>query len=331
VSILFGPVSTEEQYQCDVFVIMPFRDEFRQMYVNIIKVVCDELNLVVKLGDDFFSNRQIINEIWSAINNCSIVIADCTGRNANVFYELGLAHTLGKNTIILTKDEKDIPFDIQGIRHIPYTDSIQGGNELKTKLRQALERVIASVEGSIEIDTSNLARNLKSKDLKRYSLALSKDANILKEETRKANKLNEYDWMEFFAEAWINVEPGNTRAYEDLATALIRSNQPQQAITVGEKLINLSKLNHVGYHTIGEAYNLKGEWENAVKWLELARSYASPTFKQFVLNDLLEAYEGSGLIDKAIEILEELIPLQDKFLATLSQEKLDHLKNIRKN
>jgi hypothetical protein len=222
-SFLFGQVSTDEQYLCDVFVIMPFRQEFLDVYTHIIKKVCDDLGLDVKLGDDFFSNRQIINEIWSALNNCRLVIADCTGRNANVFYELGIAHTLEKNTIILTKKKEDIPFDIQGLRYIEYMDTIQGSHILEQELKRAIERVLElDTSAPIDLDQSNIIQLLRKKDSQRFKLSLSTDTKLLRIETEKAQKLEEYDWMELFAEAWTRVDPGNERAYEDLGIALIR-------------------------------------------------------------------------------------------------------------
>jgi hypothetical protein len=42
-------------------------------------------------------------DVWNSIYSSSIIIADCTGRNPNVFYELGIAHTLGKPVILSLK------------------------------------------------------------------------------------------------------------------------------------------------------------------------------------------------------------------------------------
>jgi len=42
-----------------------------------------------------FDNREIIEDIWESICMCRIVVADVTDRNPNVFYKLGICHTLG--------------------------------------------------------------------------------------------------------------------------------------------------------------------------------------------------------------------------------------------
>ena len=50
--------------------------------------------------------------IWESINRARIVIADTTTRNPNVFYEIGICHTLGKDVILITQDSEDVPFDL---------------------------------------------------------------------------------------------------------------------------------------------------------------------------------------------------------------------------
>ncbi|HEX2907535.1 MAG TPA: hypothetical protein VHO69_11775 [Phototrophicaceae bacterium] len=139
---IFGCPSTAPQFQCDIFVIMPFAEEFKPVYESVIKPLesDSDLNLKkgIKRGDDFFSHHNIMEEIWSALNACQIVIADCTGRNAYVFYELGIAHTLGKPYILITQDVKDAPFDIQGRRLIEYKDSIAGTEKLRADLKKAI-------------------------------------------------------------------------------------------------------------------------------------------------------------------------------------------------
>ncbi len=136
------PPSTLPDYQCDVFVIMPFAETFNAVYTDALKPLCKELNLTIKRGDDFFANHYIMEEIWFAIYNCRIVIADCTGRNPNVFYELGIAHTLGKQVIPITQDGKDVPFDVSGRRFIEYEASFSGPKKLQENLKAAIVRIL---------------------------------------------------------------------------------------------------------------------------------------------------------------------------------------------
>lgn len=147
VSPIFGlPVMTK-QFQCDVFMVMPFRDPFHTIYSDHIKPVVESLNVEVKLGDNFFSKHEIMTEIWSAIFNSKLLIADCTGKNPNVFYELGIAHTLGRPAIMITQNIDDIPFDVRGKRAIVYEYTSRGMKELEIKLKSAIESLLNDGEG----------------------------------------------------------------------------------------------------------------------------------------------------------------------------------------
>ena len=110
----------------DVFVLMPFRDELAPVYNDHIQPVCKRLSLECKRADDIFGSSQIIDDVWELIVNSETIIADCTDRNPNVFYELGIAHTLGKRVVLITQSSDDIPFDIRHIRYINYDFTPRG-------------------------------------------------------------------------------------------------------------------------------------------------------------------------------------------------------------
>lgn len=110
----------------DIFVLMPFNDDLKPVYEDHIAPVVRDLELTVGRADDFFAASSIINDVWNAIYACQIVIADCTGRNPNVFYEIGIAHTVGKPTVLLTQDIQDVPFDLRHLRSIVYSYTPRG-------------------------------------------------------------------------------------------------------------------------------------------------------------------------------------------------------------
>lgn len=89
---IFSPVDDLSRFKSDVFVIMPFAKQFEAVFTDAIKPTCQELSLTVKRGDDFFTHHNIMDEIWFAIYASKLVIADCTGRNPNVYYELVFRH-----------------------------------------------------------------------------------------------------------------------------------------------------------------------------------------------------------------------------------------------
>lgn len=124
--------------------IMPFSGQFQSIYEDYIKPVVESFNLKVARADDFFTNRSIFEDIWGALARSRFIIADCTGRNANVFYELGIAHTIGKPTILLAQALSDLPFDIQGRRAIIYEDRSKGLRLLQDKLRDAVSALLSA-------------------------------------------------------------------------------------------------------------------------------------------------------------------------------------------
>jgi hypothetical protein len=135
----FGEPDQDATLKSDVFVLMPFKPELRPVYDDHIKTACNNAVLSCRRADDFFRVGQIMNDIWAAISLADWIIADCTGRNANVFYEMGIAHTLGKRVILITQDEDDVPFDIRHIRFFKYEFTPRGMKKLEEVLVSTLK------------------------------------------------------------------------------------------------------------------------------------------------------------------------------------------------
>ncbi len=122
------------------FVLMPFREEFQEIYEKVIKVVASEMEMTAIHGGEIFSNREIMEDVWDSICQAKLIIADVTQRNPNVFYELGICHTLGKDTIVITQNKDDVPFDIQGRRYLLYDPGNQAS--LRSDLRKIFKYVL---------------------------------------------------------------------------------------------------------------------------------------------------------------------------------------------
>ena len=88
----------------DLFVLMPFSSDLKEVYEDHIKNAAVSLNLKIARADDFFSASAVMQDVWNAICKSRLIIADRTGRNPNVFYEIGLAHTVGKSVILITQN-----------------------------------------------------------------------------------------------------------------------------------------------------------------------------------------------------------------------------------
>jgi hypothetical protein len=129
----------------DVFVVMSFKPVLRPVYDDHVLKVTKSLNLAAKRADDFFGAHHIMSDVWEAINAARLIIADCTGRNPNVFYEIGMAHTLGKTVILITQNKSDVPFDLQTIRYIQYEYTPPGMKLFEENLLQTLKMELESI------------------------------------------------------------------------------------------------------------------------------------------------------------------------------------------
>jgi hypothetical protein len=79
---------------------------------------------------DIWQNSTVIQDVFSLIFRAHIVVCDFTGKNPNVFYEAGIAHTLGKHVVPITQSQADIPFDLQHHRFLHYLNNAEGRVEL---------------------------------------------------------------------------------------------------------------------------------------------------------------------------------------------------------
>ena len=127
-----------------VFVIMPFTQDWsNDIWEQVLKPAVQEIDMTPVRADDLYG-QNIMEDVWQSILKAAIIICDTTGRNPNVFYELGIAHTLGKKVLLLTQNIDDIPFDLQAYRHIEYAVTISGGNQLKETIKKHIKETLSS-------------------------------------------------------------------------------------------------------------------------------------------------------------------------------------------
>lgn len=115
--------------------MMPFDAGFNAVYEAIQKA-SSIVGLRCSRADDIWENPAIIQDVVALIDRSRIVVCDCSGRNPNVFYEAGIAHTLGREVILITQSEHDIPFDLRHLRYIRYLNNAEG-REVLTRALQA--------------------------------------------------------------------------------------------------------------------------------------------------------------------------------------------------
>lgn len=139
-----------------VFVIMPFEEAWSDViWSDVLTPAIKEIGMNPIRADDLFG-PNIMEDVWKGILQAAILICDITGRNPNVFYELGIAHTLGKKVILLTQNADDIPFDLRHLRHIIYGTSLKDGLKLKNDVKVYITQAIFNGENEITTDSNSI-------------------------------------------------------------------------------------------------------------------------------------------------------------------------------
>jgi hypothetical protein len=120
------------------FVLMPFDKRYDSIYRDVILPVTDELGFGAIRSDDIFDVKPIMRDIWENINTAKFLIAVLSGKNPNVFYELGLSHSIGKLVILLSDRIRDVPFDLRHLRIVTYDTKKVNAEKLKKSLTKTI-------------------------------------------------------------------------------------------------------------------------------------------------------------------------------------------------
>lgn len=145
------------------FVLMPFSEEFTDIYESGIKSIAKDYNVNAERLDDQIFDCNMVDQIYSQIDKCDFIIADMTNRNPNVFYEVGYADSKKKLVILLTQNSDDIPFDFKQRTHIVYDGSIkklkeQLGSRIVWALKEIENRAKKPLTANIKVKDSNIIR-----------------------------------------------------------------------------------------------------------------------------------------------------------------------------
>ena len=123
------------------FVVMQFAEPYNTFYRQVIQSQAEAAGFEVFRIDEKDGPGVIFQDIQREIEQASVVIAEITPANPNVFYEVGYAHALRKPTILLAQRGAELPFDIRSFRVVFYNDSIAGKAEVERNLQNHLEAV----------------------------------------------------------------------------------------------------------------------------------------------------------------------------------------------
>jgi hypothetical protein len=126
------------------FILVPFNRNYEGVYEEI-KSVCQEHHIQCYRGDEDLIKGDIFRHILKMISQSSLIIAVIDGRNPNVFYELGLAHGVGKTTILVSKNADKIPFDVKSKFIVFYNSTNDLHQQLSVELKKYLNDSSAAV------------------------------------------------------------------------------------------------------------------------------------------------------------------------------------------
>ena len=131
------------------FVMMPFAAPLGGYYASIYEPAIKKAGLTpIRADTDIFGTGKIIDQIWAGLNRAKVLVAELTGRNPNVLYELGLAHALHKPVVLISSNEADVPFDVRHVRVIYYevTDPFWG----EKLIAKVAENIISAIKNPQE-------------------------------------------------------------------------------------------------------------------------------------------------------------------------------------
>lgn len=104
-----------------VFCVMPFSEMWSDtVWRSCIEVAANGAHLKPNRGDTTLRTGSLIKNVWNQILDCGCVVADLSAPNPNVYYELGMAHALGRDTFVMVQKGIDLPADIKGAHYLEY-------------------------------------------------------------------------------------------------------------------------------------------------------------------------------------------------------------------
>ncbi len=136
-TVIFGPMHIDDR-RPNAFIAMPFSEPYNEVYRDAIRPIVDEIGYDPFRVDEAAGPGIILNDIWNRITEASVVLAEISEPNPNVYYEIGVAHALKKPTVLLAQRGTKLPFDVGPHRCIFYDNTIAGRQRLVDALRGSL-------------------------------------------------------------------------------------------------------------------------------------------------------------------------------------------------
>ncbi len=122
------------------FVVSPFQQQFEEIFEYAIKPAANACGFDCERVKDIQGPINIIQQIIANIYEADAIVADLTGMNPNVFYELGVAHSVpvSNRTIMISQELDDLPFDIASFQVLKYEHNFEGHVALRESLKERI-------------------------------------------------------------------------------------------------------------------------------------------------------------------------------------------------
>lgn len=157
-----------------IFILMPFDNPLTIIYKNYIQKPLEAKGFTVKRADDIYKSNPILKDILDKISMADLIIAELTGRNPNVFYELGRAHEQEKYVIQICQNTEDIPFDLRHIRTIIYENSPEGCEKLEKTIFKFIKDYIDDREEKPTIRETKQRKKVNAEEASNLRLSIEK-------------------------------------------------------------------------------------------------------------------------------------------------------------
>ena len=132
------------------FILMPFGSWFDRYFKEIYVPATKEAGFEPLRADGLFSAGAVMEQVWAQIRKAKVLLADLTGKNPNVFYELGLAHAARKPVVFVAGDIDDVPFDVRHLRVVVFDVREPGwSDKLRRDITTYLKNTRSEPEKSI--------------------------------------------------------------------------------------------------------------------------------------------------------------------------------------
>ena len=164
-----------------VFVLMPFSKNFDNVYKLAVKQAADAAGGFALRLDEQMYGEGMLERIYMEIGKADVLVADMTGHNPNVFYEVGYSHALNKVTLLITQNADDIPFDLKHRPHIIYNpDDLAGlvaklDNSLRWGIQEARNRGSSKLSDSFRVFVGRMSSKYEAIELNTIYYRLGPD------------------------------------------------------------------------------------------------------------------------------------------------------------